>query len=55
VNRFDGATGYLSSESVETSQCSPAYSEVPNMNDLARLLLASRTDLVVLDYNIFIT
>lgn len=50
---FQGATGYFGAEFIEASQRSPAYSEIHNMNKLAQLLFVGRTDLVVLDYNIF--
>jgi len=53
VMTFQGATDYFGPAFVEASLRSPAYSEVYNMNNLARSLFAGRTDLVVLDYNIF--
>jgi len=53
VTTFQGATGYFGDEFVAASQLSPHYSESYNMAKLPHLLMAKRTDVVVLDYYIF--
>lgn len=53
MTTFQGATGYFGDEFIRASESSPHYSESYNMAKLPRLLMADRTDVVVLDYYIF--
>lgn len=50
---FQGAGAYLGEVFTEAAERSPRYAEVHNMNKLTHLLFARRTQLVVIDYNIF--
>jgi len=50
---FQGATSYFGPIFLEASEMSPSYNEHFDMTTLIKLLYAGRTDLVVLDYNIF--
>ena len=54
IMTFQGAKGYFGTEFIESSQKSPRYSEISNMSLLPKSLYAERTDVVVIDYYIFL-
>ncbi len=53
VHTFQGAKGYFGSEYTKAIALSPHYEERPDMSKLVLSLVADRTDIVVLDYNMF--
>lgn len=53
ITTFQGAGGYFGNTFIKASQKSPRYSELHDMTVLPKILYATRTDLVVLDYYIF--
>ena len=53
VQTFQGAKGYFGREYVKAIALSPHYEERPDMSKLVLTLASGRTDIVVLDYNIF--
>jgi len=53
VHTFQGAKGYFGREYVDAISQSPHYEERPDMSKLVLSLASGRTDIVVLDYNIF--
>lgn len=53
IMTFQGATGYFGDVFVDASKRSPEYLEMHDMSMLPKLLLAGRTDVVVLDFYIF--
>ena len=53
VQTFQGASSYFGQEYVEMTALSLTYEERPDMSRLVLALASGRTDIVVLDYNIF--
>ncbi len=53
IHTFQGAKGYFGSDYINAVALSPHYEERPDMSKLVLSLVSGRTDVVVLDYNIF--